>query len=174
MKPLTPFQKKLARWTHGKKWRKFVFILTGIIFLLIFLTVPLSLIAFKLLKIEAVASPMVSALIVLPVCFLCALAWMSIAVAVGLPMDWIFGLIPRLPEKVAEDAMKFLEEHPEHGQEIQALIQEAYTQDDGSEQRIKLEKFKILAGKEKSLADLPNQDEKLKTEISALEKELGL
>lgn len=177
MKKLTPFQKKLARWAYKKKWRKFVFISIGIIVLFIFLTAPLALIADRLMKVAYLESPNIVGILTL---FLAAifgaLTAVSIAVALSLPMEWIDGLIKILPEKVDEDAMKILGDRPEskYEEEIQALIQEAYTQDDGSEQQVKLEKFKILVGKEKSLAGLPNRAEKLKTEIAALEKELGI
>ena len=80
----------------------------------------------------------------------------------------------QLPEIQAKKAEEFKKEYPEYAKRIGELIQDAFVQDDGGKLHESLEKLKILANKEKSLADLPRQVEKLKTEIAALEKELGV
>jgi len=156
MKKITPFQKKVARWAGG---HRFVRQVENIAFV-------------TLITSMVMVSTATSNIIWLSVSLtICGAILASSALC---KIDSIKSYWNQLPETQAAGAKEFLEANLKYSKRIEELIQEAFAQDDGGELREALEKFKILAGKEKSLADLPNQAEKLKTEIVALEKELGL
>ncbi|OGI26666.1 MAG: hypothetical protein A2359_03240 [Candidatus Moranbacteria bacterium RIFOXYB1_FULL_43_19] len=154
MKKLTPFQKKVARWVGGRRWPGnlvFVVVLVAIFFMM----------RFEIEKKEIWQA------VVSVACFL-------IAAYATIILDVAEFRRQFIPEIQAEKAEVIAKENPKYAERINELIQEALAQDDGGELQVALEKLKIMVGKGKCLADLPNQAEKLKTEIAALEKELGL
>jgi len=162
MKKLTPFQKKVARWCNDLSG----FVLEAIVLSALAAAVC-GLWMLTYLEFDGTSS---SRLKVFSGCFLLLYYLVVCFHVFSSQFTWRW----YLPEVQGQEAKEFTEANPKYAERIGVLTQEAFAQDDGGELKEALEKFKILVSKEKSLADLPNRAEELKTEIAALEKELGM
>jgi len=162
MKKLNPFQKKLARWCNN---------LSGFVLKVIVLSALAATVCglWILLHLEFGGTSSTRLKIVFGCFFL--LYYLVVCFHVfSSEFTWRW----YLPEIQAQEAKEVIKICPEYAKRIGELIQESYTQDDGCELKEALKKFKVLASKEQYLVQMPDKIEKLKTEIAALEKELGM
>lgn len=168
MKPLTPFQKKVARWCNKSNYRKDIFVACSCVFGAVIMMVlslgpffiwgkRLGEILFETKKLDGL--------------------FIMLSFVVGAAVGVILANLSeteRLPEVICEKAREYVEEFPQLANHLNSLIQKATAEDDGSELQgflKKLEELETLKGHQRSYQDSVHG---LNAKIAALEKELGM
>jgi hypothetical protein len=167
MEKLTPFQKKAARW-----YDRLPKIVGDIIFFSFILSMILCII-FSIISV-GFGKVRVGMLIVSCLLFLYTFA-VPIMIINMAQWRWI------LPETYQKDAQELLENNPEFSDILNSLVQDSIVSDDGIRLAEKLEEVNKLISLKKqlisirgNLRNLENKISETKTEITALEKELGM
>lgn len=167
MKPLTPFQKKVARWYD---W------LPKIVGDIIFLSFVLTMILFCIFLIISVGFGKVRVGMLIVSCLL-FLYTFAVPIMIWNAAQWKW----RLPETYRKVAQELLKDHPEFAGILDHLIQDSIMSDDGGRLAEKLEEInnflslkEQLASKKKKITEWEQEISESEKKIAALGKELGM